>query len=120
MAAHRSSRGRDTLRPIGLALVVCRAAPDNADPVTLDDGGLPSANSAFDLVVNRHESFDPREVVRVLSRYAREVVPRIAPREPREMGQRLRRDEGADHRGAPPGTRTPNPQIKSLLLCQLS
>jgi hypothetical protein len=22
--------------------------------------------------------------------------------------------------GAPPGTRTPNPQIKSLLLCQLS
>jgi hypothetical protein len=28
--------------------------------------------------------------------------------------------ENAHKRSAPPGTRTPNPQIKSLLLCQLS
>jgi hypothetical protein len=29
-------------------------------------------------------------------------------------------EDSPGQKGAPPGTRTPNPQIKSLLLCQLS
>jgi integrase len=38
-----------------------------------------------------------------------------------ETTLRLRpEDEGAGQTGAPPGTRTPNPRIKSPLLCQLS
>ena len=55
-----------TLRPIGVPLVVCRAAPANTYPASSHDVGLPFVDGAFDLVINRHESFDPREIVRLL------------------------------------------------------
>ena len=45
----------------------------------------------------------------------------IGLQEAPETTQRLRpEDESAGQTGAPPGTRTPNPRIKSPLLCQLS
>jgi hypothetical protein len=34
--------------------------------------------------------------------------------------KRFQASKGQVRTGAPPGTRTPNPRIKSLLLCQLS
>ncbi len=54
------------------------------------------------------------------------LVPRASRDQPvtnwgPETTLRLRpEDEGAGQVGAPPGTRTPNPRIKSPLLCQLS
>ena len=55
-----------TLRPIGVPLVVCDAAPDNTDPAPSDQVGLPFVDGAFDLVLNRHESFESREIRRLL------------------------------------------------------
>ena len=48
-------------------------------------------------------------------------VPNVFPQEPEnETGPPPIRTKGQVRKGAPPGTRTPNPRIKSPLLCQLS
>ena len=56
---------------------------------------------------------------------ARKVAPQLRDQSvttpPPETTQRPRpKGESAGQEGAPPGTRTPNPRIKSPLLCQLS
>ena len=65
-----------------------------------------------------------------VSRAAADLVARLitelpsAPRYPRapedDSGPSPRQEKGQVSTGAPPGTRTPNPRIKSPLLCQLS
>ena len=65
VAAHR-------LRPLGIPVVHCDSAPENmsaeAAAARSDRPGLlPFADSAFDLVINKHESFRADEVARVLA-----------------------------------------------------
>jgi hypothetical protein len=65
---------RARLRPIGVQLVVALGSADNVGTPTQgaeDAGhaarrpGLPFGASAFDVVLNRHEAFDPTDVHRV-------------------------------------------------------
>ncbi len=65
VAAHR-------LRPLGIPVVHCDSAPENmsaeAAAARPDRPGLlPFADGAFDLVINKHESFRGDEVARVLA-----------------------------------------------------
>ena len=59
-----------TLRPLGVRLVVARGSRENApvpgaiDPV--ERPTLPFADHVFDLVLNRHEAFDPRDLHRIV------------------------------------------------------
>jgi SAM-dependent methyltransferase len=60
------------LRPLGIPVLHCDAAPENmseegASPDPGRAGRLPIADGAFDLVINRHESFRGDEVCRVLA-----------------------------------------------------
>jgi SAM-dependent methyltransferase len=56
------------LRPLGIEVVAVEGAPDNVDQDGDAPGGdLPFADGSFQLVVNRHESYLPREVRRVLA-----------------------------------------------------
>ncbi|HEX6931205.1 MAG TPA: class I SAM-dependent methyltransferase [Streptosporangiaceae bacterium] len=60
------------LRPLGIPVVHCDGAPENmSEEGASDDPGraglLPFADDAFDLVINRHESFRGDEVRRVLA-----------------------------------------------------
>jgi SAM-dependent methyltransferase len=79
----------NTLRPLGIPVLQCDAAPDNVEQERLqqvalaersgqqpaggapgdaaDRGLLPFRDGAFDLVINRHESFRGDEVCRVLA-----------------------------------------------------
>lgn len=76
-AAHRGYRGlgaqpeiaRGRLEPLGIRVVEVEGAPDNHRQGREGDGGgaLPFADGTFDLVGNRHESYLPSEVRRVLA-----------------------------------------------------
>ena len=55
----------ETLRPYGAHLVVCLGADDNITSVRTRPG-LPFASESFDVIVNRHEAFDPHDVRRLL------------------------------------------------------
>lgn len=56
------------LRPLGVAVVHSEAAPDNDEQAPGETRGrLPFRDGAFELVVNRHESFNAAEVARVLA-----------------------------------------------------
>jgi hypothetical protein len=68
----------DTLRPLGVHLVQASSSGDNVahpgdePPGTGLSGGerrpaLPFADSAFDLVLSRHEAYDPTDVRRIIS-----------------------------------------------------
>jgi SAM-dependent methyltransferase len=57
------------LLPTGVNLVVCRGSVDNTELAGPPDPlrpGLPFADHSFDVVLNRHECFDPAEVLRIL------------------------------------------------------
>lgn len=56
------------LRPLGITVVWSEAAPDNVEQQPDDTRGrLPFPRESFELVTNRHESFLPSEVARVLA-----------------------------------------------------
>lgn len=56
------------LRPLGVAVVHSEGAPDNdAQAAAEQRGRLPFRDGAFSLVLDRHESFNPHEVARVLA-----------------------------------------------------
>ncbi len=55
----------ETLRPYGVRLVVCLGSDDDTDSRRTRPG-LPFAAGAFDVIVNRHEAFDPDDVRRML------------------------------------------------------
>ncbi|HET7326740.1 MAG TPA: hypothetical protein VFJ14_05570 [Nocardioidaceae bacterium] len=55
-----------TLRPAGVHLVVCAASAENTSPSDETGPGLPFADASFDVVLNRHECFDPQDVRRIL------------------------------------------------------
>ena len=56
--------------PPNFRLATERLSPFGAQVVDVrltDDGGMPFANDEFDLVLNRHSAFHPREVARILA-----------------------------------------------------
>ena len=55
------------LRPLGVHLVIALGSKDNvAGPDEDDRPGVPFRSEAFDVVLNRHEAFDPAEVRRII------------------------------------------------------
>jgi SAM-dependent methyltransferase len=54
-----------TLRPHGVHVVVCLGSDDNT-ATRRTRPGLPFADAAYDVIVNRHEAFDPDDVRRLL------------------------------------------------------
>ena len=55
------------LRPLGVHLVIALGSKDNvAGPDEDDRPGVPFRSDAFDVVLNRHEAFDPVEVWRII------------------------------------------------------
>ena len=74
---------------------------------------------------NRVRNLSPRNqnhgVKHLPGQHKRELVPRWTHHGPTDRDKRMTRSLKLQVRtGAPPGTRTPNPRIKSPLLCQLS
>jgi len=54
-----------TLRPLGVHVVVALGSADNVGPQRIVPR-LPFADASFDLILNRHEAFDARDVLRLL------------------------------------------------------
>lgn len=69
---------RERLLPLGVDVF----------PVT-DDTQLPFADGAFDLILNRHESYDPQEVWRVLSEEGVFLTQQVGWSDCREINDRL-------------------------------
>lgn len=67
-----------TLAPLGIRVVQ-----------TYDDDILPLEQSSFDLVINRHESFDPAEVKRVLKPGGCFMTQQVGGRNNLELSQKL-------------------------------
>ncbi|MFC0623781.1 class I SAM-dependent methyltransferase [Kribbella deserti] len=55
-----------TLLPKGIHLVVCGGGQENTEPDLPPRDGLPFRDASYDVVLSRHEAFDPAEVRRVL------------------------------------------------------
>jgi SAM-dependent methyltransferase len=55
-----------TLRPRAISLVVAGGARENTKPAEPPRPGLPFADQSYDVVLSRHDAFDPVEVRRVL------------------------------------------------------
>ena len=69
---------RATLSPLGVEVF---ALPDGDQ--------LPFADETFDLVINRHESFDPHEVYRVLKPHGRFITQQVGGRDNIELNEWL-------------------------------
>lgn len=57
------------LRPVGVSVVLVEGAPENyatLETPALDRPALPFRSAAFDLVIDRHESYLPAELFRIL------------------------------------------------------
>ncbi len=59
---------------------------------TYDDDKLPFENHKFDIVINRHESFDPAEVGRVLKKGGYFITQQVGGENDRDLSQRLVKD----------------------------
>jgi hypothetical protein len=67
-----------TLRPYGVQLVVALGSADNvADLGEQTRPGLPFRAHAFDVVLNRHEAFDPYEVHRLTKAHGRFLTEQV-------------------------------------------
>lgn len=74
------------LRPAGVSLVHCEDGPENTDPAPdPDHPGLPFRDASFDLVVDRHTSFDPSDVHRVLRAGGTFVTQQVGSRHGSEV-----------------------------------
>ncbi len=75
MAGDRAA-ARSTLSPLGVSLVVALGADDNTTTVR-SRPALPFADDAFELVLNRHESFDAADVCRITKPGGRFVTQQV-------------------------------------------
>jgi hypothetical protein len=67
-----------TLTPLGVHLVVALGSTDNvAKPDAPDRPGLPFRSEVFDVVLNRHEAFDPFEVRRIIKPRGRFLTEQV-------------------------------------------
>jgi len=82
----------ERLQPLGVHVIAIDGAPDNSD-WDGTGGDLPFRDASFQLVCNRHESFSPSEVLRVLAPRASFVTQQVGERDDEELRQAF---------GAPP------------------
>jgi hypothetical protein len=69
---------RSRLSHLGVHLVIALGSNDNAPlPNTADRPGLPFRAGAFDVVLNRHEAFDPFEVRRIVKTHGRFLTQQV-------------------------------------------
>jgi hypothetical protein len=68
-----------TLRPLGVHLVVTLGSTDNV-PKSGQEArpSLPFRAEAFDVVLNRHEAFDPVDVLRIVKEGGRFLTEQVA------------------------------------------
>lgn len=67
-----------TLRPLGVHLVVALGSVANVPKPDQKRGpGLPFRAEAFDVVLNRHEAFDPVDVRRIMRRHGRFLTEQV-------------------------------------------
>lgn len=59
---------------------------------TYDDDKLPFENNSFDIIINRHESFDPAEVGRVLKKDGYFITQQVGGENDCDLSQRLIKD----------------------------
>lgn len=76
------------LHRLGAHVVQIEAAPDN-DAWNGRGGDLPFRDTCFGLVMNRHESFSPTEVFRVLRRSGTFITQQVGARNDRELHNRF-------------------------------
>jgi SAM-dependent methyltransferase len=76
------------LRPLDINVVHVAGAPDNADWAGAG-GDLPFADESFALIVNRHESFSPTEVWRVLRAGGTFLTQQVGGDNDRELRERF-------------------------------
>jgi SAM-dependent methyltransferase len=67
-----------TLTPLGVHLVVALGSVDNVpEPDAPERPSLPFRSEAFDVVLNRHEAFDPLEIHRIIKRHGRFLTEQV-------------------------------------------
>jgi SAM-dependent methyltransferase len=66
-----------TLAPCGIHLVVCGGSQDNTSTDGPRRTGLPFKDSSYDVVLARHEAFDPAEVRRIVKPGGRFVTQQV-------------------------------------------
>jgi SAM-dependent methyltransferase len=77
---------RARLAPLGVAVVPVQGAPDNVDIASGEGiGTLPFPDGSFPLVINRHESFYPAEVFRILREDGRFITQQVGGEHHREL-----------------------------------
>lgn len=79
---------RDRLEPLGVRVVAVE-----------EDSALPFGDALFDLVVNRHESYDPNEVRRVLRPGGRFLTQQVGGTNDRDLNRLLGAPGGDDFAG---------------------
>lgn len=74
------------LAPLGIPVVPTRHAPDNTGPASAgSEPRLPFRSASFHLIVDRHESYLPREVSRVLAPGGQFVTQQVGEEWGREL-----------------------------------
>jgi hypothetical protein len=73
---------RSQLSHLGVHLVIALGSNDNVTlPNTADRPGLPFRAGAFDVILNRHEAFDPFEVRRIIKTRGRFLTQQVGSNE---------------------------------------
>lgn len=88
---------RARLAPLGVEVVAVEGAPDNAsiDPGDAR-GSLPFPAESFSLVIDRHESYYPAEVFRILEPGGTFLTQQVGARHHQELGRLLGAETGYD------------------------
>lgn len=81
---------RTRLEPLGVEVVPIEGAPDNVHIQAGEGiGTLPFADSTFELVINRHESYYPSELRRILRPGASFITQQVGGNHLQELNERL-------------------------------
>lgn len=83
---------RKTLSPLGIRVVEYAAPDDDVDAAV-----MPFSDGRFDLVLNRHESFSPRELSRVVAGGGQFVTQQVGGDEAHELGAWFGRHDELPH-----------------------
>lgn len=83
------TRATENYPPNGL-IARARLEPQGVQVVTgVPDDALPFRDSTFDLVIDRHESYNPAEVLRILKPGGRFITQQVGGRDCRELNELL-------------------------------
>jgi SAM-dependent methyltransferase len=90
---------RARLEPLGVTVVQVAAAPDNIEIIPgAGLGSLPFADGQFPLVINRHESYYPAEIFRILQRGGMFITQQVGGEYQQDLNHALGAPRGNDGR----------------------